>query len=294
MVLTTREPTPDYEAAVLSIVSAATDADGVDPLNEAGYLALHVPGAAIHWLVEDGVAPAAYAQWHLTDRTGVVVVHPAHRGRGLARDLMSRVAARAGDDLALWAFGDRPAARAFAQVAGLKPARVLHQMSRPLDKIPEPDFPPDVTVREFTPDDLSTLHRLNSLAFAAHPEQGQLTVGDLRQRMAESWFDPAGLLLADQGGITVGFHWTKRESPTVGEVYVLGVDPQAAGRGLGRALLWAGLQHLKAVGCRQVELFVDDDNTTAVELYTRSDFVIVRTDVLYQPTQGDPNDQRGP
>lgn len=291
--LTTREPTPDYVAAATSIADSALERDGIDPLNEASRLALRAPGAAIHWLIEDGVEAAAYGQWHLTDASGIVVVHPDHRGHGLGRSLVARVAARAKEDLALWAFGNHPAAQAFATEVGLSPARMLHQMSRPLSDLPEAGLPHGTTIRAFTMADLPALHRLNAAAFADHPEQGRWSVGDIRQRFAEPWFDPAGLLIAEHSGIPLGFHWTKRESSTVGEVYVLGVDPQAVGRGLGKSLLWAGLRHLRDIGCTEVELFVDGDNTAAVELYARSGFTVVRTDVLYRPTRRDRDDQRG-
>ena len=67
--------------------------------------------------------------------------------------------------------------------------------------------------------------------------------------MAEPWFDPEGLLLAeDADGTIVGFHWTKRHDAQQGEVYVVGIDPGAQGRGLGRLLTLAGLHHLWAPG----------------------------------------------
>ncbi len=44
--------------------------------------------------------------------------------------------------------------------------------------------------------------------------------------MAEPWFDPAGLLLAeDADGTLLGFHWTKRHDERLGEVYVVGISP---------------------------------------------------------------------
>ena len=57
--------------------------------------------------------------------------------------------------------------------------------------------------------------RLNAAAFARHPEQGRLTVGDLRERMDQPWFDPAGFLLVedDSTGQVVAFHWTKVDPP---------------------------------------------------------------------------------
>ncbi len=291
--LTTGEPTPEYEVAAESIARAAHETDGIDPLNEAARFALRVPGAAIHWLVVDEETPVAYAQWHRGDRSGIAVVHPEHRRRGIGRDLVDHMSGESGADLAVWAFGDLPAARHLAAEMGLRPVRGLHQMSRSLNDLSSPPVPPGLSVRAFTPEDLETVRRLNAAAFATHPEQGHLTLDDLRQRMAEPWFDPAGLLLAEQDGVVLGFHWTKRESAAVGEVYVLGVDPEASGRGIGKALLWAGLHHLRDIGCHEVELFVDADNEPAVELYERAGFAIVRTDVLYRPDQGDPNEQRG-
>ncbi|MCD9448381.1 GNAT family N-acetyltransferase, partial [Klebsiella pneumoniae] len=86
---------------------------------------------------------------------------------------------------------------------------------------------------------------VNARAFAHHPEQGSIDAEDLAERMNEVWFDPGGFFLAHAGGEPagrlLGFHWTKEHGvlgePGLGEVYVLGVDPDAQGRGLAKALL---------------------------------------------------------
>ena len=84
-----------------------------------------------------------------------------------------------------------------------------------------------------------------------------MTHEDFRERTSESWFDPAGLFLAvpAEDDATdpplLGFHWTKvhrDEDPPYGEVYVVAVNPKAAGRGLGTVLTDVGLQHLKDQG----------------------------------------------
>jgi mycothiol synthase len=284
-VLTTREIAPADEARVLDLAKSVAAADGIDPLNEAALFALHTPGSAVHWLAEDAGTLVGYALWHVADASALVLVHPEHRRRGIGRSLLAAVAAHAGDDLAVWAFGDLPPARAFTAASGLAPTRGLHQMMRPLVDLRPARFPAGVTVRGYTPGDLAALHAMNAAAFATHPEQGHLTLDDLRQRMDEPWFDPDGLILAFAADTPLGFHWTKRESPDVGEVYVLGVVPEAGGRGLGTALLWAGLDHLQRSGCRDVDLFVDADNLAAVQLYERAGFAVVRTDTLYRPTQ---------
>ena len=60
--------------------------------------------------------------------------------------------------------------------------------------------------------------------------------------------------------------------PILGEIYVVAVDPQFAGRGLGRALTVAGLQHLNAFGAKIGMLYVDAENTPAVSMYNALGF----------------------
>jgi mycothiol synthase len=66
-------------------------------------------------------------------------------------------------------------------------------------------------------------------------------------------------------------------------VYVVGVGPQAQGRGLGRVLTVAGIRYLQQQGVEAVMLYVDADNTAAVELYRKLGFVRWDTDVMYTP-----------
>ena len=109
------------------------------------------------------------------------------------------------------------------------------------------------------------------------------------RRMAEPWFDPAGFLIAWRGEDLAGFCWTKvhEEPERLGEIFVIGVDPDAQGLGLGRALVIAGLDHLAQVrGCPTGVLYVAAANTPAVTLYESLGFVIARTDtalVLERP-----------
>ncbi len=137
-----------------------------------------------------------------------------------------------------------------------------------------------MTFRAFTDADADALLAVNAAAFADHPEQGTFAAADLRARQAESWWDPAGLIVAEDAAGLVGFHWTKRHDAATGEVYVIGVHPRAHGRGLGGALLDAGLAHLAGAGCERVILYVESDNP-AVRLYERAGFRVAHTDVLY-------------
>lgn len=287
--------------ALLALVAAATAADGVGPLNEEGLLGLRHPDPQRrHWLAVDPAAgsatPSGYAVVDLAgDRaTGQVVVDPARRRHGIGTALVTAatdaLASRGllGQGIGWWAFGDGAGARALAARRGLAPVRQLLKLARPLAGLPAARaLPPTARLRPFRPGrDDAELLRVNARAFASHPEQGRMSQSDLEARFAEAWFDPAGLLLAvaaDDPDRVLGFHWTKIDpaTPDDGEVYVLGVDPDAHGGGLGSALLAAGLAHLADRGVHAVELYVEGDNAPALTLYHRAGFAEIARDVMY-------------
>src|SRR5690606_20200455 len=178
-----------------------------------------------------------------------VAAHPRQRRRAIGRALLGAAIAGAERSdprgrLRVSAPGDHPAAATLARRLGFSRTRVLYQLRRPLDDpLPAPSLAAGVRLRTFRPGaDETAWLKLNARAFADHPEQGRWTADDLRLRMAEPWFDPAGFLLAERepDGRLLGFHWTKvhgektgpadgHQHAPIGEVYVLGVDPDAQG-----------------------------------------------------------------
>jgi mycothiol synthase len=290
--------TAEQVAEVLALAEVAAAADGTEQLSESVVLAVRHGGTdGVHLIGRDpDGALAGYA--HLAPGGAgselELVVHPLRRRRGLGRALAAAATAAApAGPLLAWAHGDHPSAAALALDLGCQPARELWQLRRPLSMDAAPsagNLPPGVSLRAFRPgeDDEAWL-ALNRLAFADHPEQGRWTADDLRLRLAEPWFDPAGFLLAVQEatGRLLGFHWTKVHpaagaTPATGEVYVLGVDPDTHGLGLGRALTDAGLRHLRERGLDRVMLYVDATNTAAVALYRRLGFARWCTHAQYR------------
>jgi mycothiol synthase len=193
----------------------------------------------------------------------------------------------AGGHAALWVTepDDDDAARAAA--AGLVPGRQLLQMRRPL---PAAAPPPEVATRPFAVGaDEEAWLRVNNRAFASHPDQGAWDLETLRARMAEPWFDADGFRLYEADGRIAAFCWTKvheDETPQLGEIYVIGVDPDYEGRGLGKALTLAGLAWLHGKGVHVGMLYVDAANTRAVTLYTGLGFSIDHRDQAFEADVG--------
>ncbi|MFF9487181.1 mycothiol synthase [Streptomyces sp. NPDC014676] len=283
---------PGQTEAVLALLAEAARVDGQQAVSEQGRLQLRggERDGVSHLLLSVDDELVGYAQLEDTDPVeppaAELVVHPSYRGHGHGRALGSALLAASGKRLRVWAHGGHSAARHLAQVLGLTLFRELRQMRRPLAglDLPDPVLPDGVTVRTFVPgrDDAAWL-AVNAAAFAHHPEQGALTQRDLDDRKAEAWFDPEGFFLAEKDGRLVGFHWTKvHAAERLGEVYVLGVSPDAQGGGLGKSLTTIGLRHLADRGLPTAMLYVDADNKAAVSVYERLGFVTHETDLMYR------------
>lgn len=221
------------------------------------------------------------------------VVAPEHRGHGLGRSLIAAALGTTDGPVDAWAHGDHAAARSLAGEFGFEPARELYRLLRPLGGV-EADLPvalPEgMGLRPFeVGQDEDAWLAVNAAAFAEHPEQGRMTLADLRERQAEDWFDPQGFLIAhplNEPRSIAGFHWTKvhpatEQEPARGEVHVVGISPEQQGKGLGKALTVAGLHHLARNGLAEALLYVDGDNTPAMELYRALGFQPWHLDVMF-------------
>lgn len=292
---------------IVTLAHRCAQADGIEPFNEQTTLGLSRPASPerTHVVVPHDEDVIGYAQVETVgaDASAELAIDPDHRRRGSGRALLREVVASLEAEithLRVWAHGDLPAARALATSEGFERDRVLFKLGRSLEGFAWPSawpagapedwprgaaaavgLPEGVSLRAFRPgeDDAEWL-RVNAAAFADHPEQGRWTAGDLRDRRAEPWFDPEGLIVAEDAEGMLGFHWTKAEDG-VGEIYVLGIDPRAQGTGLGKVLTLAGLAHLAARGLRQVDLYVDESNGRAVALYRSQGFDLARSDVQW-------------
>jgi mycothiol synthase len=101
------------------------------------------------------------------------------------------------------------------------------------------------------------------------------------------------IILACDADEPIGYCWTrinlgdkKAISGRKGRIYMLGVDPDHQGKGVGKQVLLAGLSHLKSKGIRIVELTVDSENKAACALYRSMGFEAWKSSLWYEKVLG--------
>ena len=296
------------QSQVLDLIEAARSHDGIPPLADHVLLHLRHGGdrADTHIIHTASInSPddtiVGYAHLDITDEvegpSAELVIHPDYRHRGYGKELLERVKELAGNRLRLWSHGDLPGAQNLAIHNGFHRVRTVIQMQRPLnDDIPLPN--PATTIRSFLLDiDNDEWLSLNNRIFAGHPEQGRWTNNDLAIRTHEAWFDDRGFLLAIDQSKIIGFCWTKihgghthshgesndhHDHEPIGEIYIMGIDPSYSRQGIGKDIALAGIHHLRYQGLNSVLLYVDETNSSAINLYTSIGFIESGRDVLYR------------
>jgi mycothiol synthase len=277
---------------LVSFVDGLTAQLGARPLSDHLWLDLRA-GGSDGFLVVTAAEPApiglAVVSATHDGRLLEVAVRPGHDAATVALDLadtaIEAVARTGGERLTWWVDDADPGIDALAATHGLAPHRRLHELRRPL---PQAERSP-VATRAFVPgaDDEAWL-AVNNRAFADHAEQGGWTHDTLALRLAEPWFDADGFrVLDDADGQMIAYCWTKvhhEQSPPLGEIYVIAVDPSAHGRGLGTALTLAGLDWMTDHGITEASLWVDAGNTAAVAMYERLGFEVHRTRTAFAGT----------
>jgi mycothiol synthase len=289
---TKRQLAPSDRTAIGALLERAHAADGHVALNDHLLVDLRHDPISEHThivAVNDGNIAIAHGQASRVGGTWMVglVIDPDRRNETIAigtdviADLLSCIAADGGGQVRWWVADPTPDHETVAAVLGLDPGRELLQMRRPPLAVPTPEI---VTRTFVVGDDDTAWLAVNNRAFAGHDEQGNWDIATLHARQAEDWFEPEGFVLHERDGRLAGFCWTKvhrDETPPVGEIYVIGVDPDFHGLGLGRALTAAGLANMASRGITSALLFVDATNTAARTLYDSLGFVVERRDLAF-------------
>jgi len=275
--------------AVADLLNRCQQSDGRAALSEFKELRVPVANAVRSLVAEanDGsIAVLAVAAWHPVDLgedegywAAEIAVDPAWRDESVFIEALRQLAEDLGAPPAFWAFDELQAEAASS--FGLLEARVIVEMRRILPAAPA-EWPSGHSIRSFEPGDEGLWLALNQQVFAHHPEAGAIDSADLALRMAQPWFDPAGLLLLETANGPAGYCWTKMHGPDIGEIYMIGLAPDHRGLGLAKPLTRSGLAHLSEQGATTAILYAEASNERAVTLYEDMGFEVGRRLALYE------------
>ncbi len=218
-------------------------------------------------------------------------VHPEHRGRGMGTELLIRAVRRAKELGAKIAHvnisPDSAAAKRVLAKLGFECVRRFLELRLDLAKARRTD------IEQATPGcchlqrgEEERLTRIQNRAFAGSWGYNLNTVEEITYFVNSSNCSPEDVILAYDGDRVMGYCWTMNYGGEAaagerrGRIFMLGVDPDYRGRGIGKRVLLDGLAHLKSKGLRFAELTVDSENETACALYRSVGFE-VRTDSLW-------------
>jgi len=208
------------------------------------------------------------------------LIHPEHRGKGLARNLLNHATERARKLRArvLRVNNVRESNEVAQRVLPRLGFRCTHcylELRLSLADICPTDVVKDnYSYRHLQSGDEYNLTRLQNRCFADAWEYNPNTTEDIVYAVTQNYCSPADIILVYEGDKPIGYCWTRTKygadaggSLEKGRICMLGVDPDYRGKGIGRAALLAGLTYLKNKGTQTVELEVASENKAALALY---------------------------
>ena len=218
---------------------------------------------------------------------GVLASH-RHQGIGrrLVKSAVSHAASLQGAVLHIEAPSDGAEARHILESEGFRQVRCYWKMRWEGPQAPPVALPEGFELRPFKlGEDEAALTALQNAAFADSWGFCPNTVEEISARVRFSRCYPDGIIFATDGNRLAGYNWTMRTStqgPGTGWITMTGVHPDFRNKGLGRAVLVAGIQYLSTKKVEGIELEVDSENEPATRLYLSLGFRPVAHDVWYE------------
>jgi mycothiol synthase len=215
-------------------------------------------------------------------------VHPKHRGQGVGTRLLEiaidhsrRLGAKV---VSIPVVQGTQAAAHLARKEGFRVVRRHWQMSLTQCGELNPQIPHGFELRHFALGDEGSLCALQNLAFADSWGFRPNTVEEIRHLVNCGLCHPEGVLFISDEGRLIGYCWTIDDASDrqKGFIRMMGVAPPYHGRGLGRAILMAGIGYLRRRGMTTIKLTVDSRNTSAKRLYQSVGFKRIGTTLWYE------------
>ena len=205
------------------------------------------------------------------------LVHPEQRRTGIAARLFEHAVKRAKEYRVKVAQVEIPetnlAAKGLLSSLHFNPIRIFKELALELSNMKNPNVDSALIRRNLTNGNENILTDIQNRSFEGtwgfNPNTNEEIIYDLNR----SDRSPEDVILIYDGNDIIGYCWTKiqpEENPEQmtrrGRIHMMGVDPDCRGKGLGKAVLLAGLSHLKDKGIKSVELTVDSENKVACGL----------------------------
>jgi mycothiol synthase len=227
---------------------------------------------------------------------GRLLVHPQWRHQKLGTRLLGCIEGRAqaigSQYLDMAVAAEQKGGRCFLEAHGFRVVHYCWHMVMPdASRASAPEWPDGYQTRTFVPgQDERTSVQLENACFADAWEYVPVEEGEFEGFVRSLSFRADGVIYATHQGQVVGECWSwlqleQGHAPDAerrGDVWCLCVQHAHRRRGLGRALLLAGVQWLRQQGVRAAYLGVDGANEEAKHLYQSAGFVTRRTDVWYR------------
>jgi len=222
------------------------------------------------------------------------LVHPGHRRKGLAKRLVDCGLNRARELGAKLAHANIPqenmTTKRLLSGMGFRSVRRFLELSLDLSKAHLPDTDQIVPqCPHLERGEEERLAQIQNRSFANTWGYSANTTEDIIHRTGLPSCSLEDIILARDSDKLIGFCWTKIDpgeqkavNGSKGRVYMLGVDPDHRGKGIGKRLLLAGLSHLKGKRVRTVELTVDSENKAACGLYRSVGFKAWTSSLWYE------------
>jgi mycothiol synthase len=222
------------------------------------------------------------------------LVHPEHRRKGLVVELFHRASRRARELGARVVHVHVPdgnvAAKGLLSKLGFGFVRRFLELRRELSEahlLGEEQG--NLASRHLQRGEEDKLTQIQNRSFAGTWGYNPNTVEEIVYRLNMTGSSPEDVILICEGDKPIGYCWTAIEPAentvvgrSKGRIYMLGVDPNYRGRGIGKRALLAGLVHLKSKGMEVAELVVDSENPAACALYESGGFKISSTSAWYE------------
>lgn len=235
-----------------------------------GYALVTLESLLHHAVIEGAVVP----EWRRR-RIGTALMQQAIVHSRLL--LATKAITSAGD-------GDAARQRLFASL-GMLPEHHQLQLRLEPDHFREGRFDRSYTVRLADAPDVRYITRLQNRAFASGWNYCPNTPDELHYRMRMHGGEYSDTILLWVGKTLVAYCWTRPRRTAhghAGVIWMIGVDPDWHGKGLGQAILAESVQRLRDGGAAVIDLTVNEENDSALNLYRQAGFAPVGQTVWYQ------------